>query len=468
MSSSSSDVGRRLPSGLQLPPCNAVEPLIVPVGINFGPTAIDTAFFITGSQFYTGTTCGDSYRTFFKDVLSNEVLCNLNHSPNKCLNIPTALPVEYPKRVKDTIHTFSRHIMDAVGMGISALDRHPALKHKLFAVTVPDHWGEFPRTLVAYAAKIAGHPLDGSHMIIPLSRAVQLNYAMNNENEPKTTYSTLILLYHKSYLHLMLVEMCGTDCITKRQMYYPQLGENDLHKVDGPSSMIGLDQESSRRSPIMDQPSDDDQDKDDCADAICSGEYAIDDISKSSSILSIGDVPELSLANSEDPTSESSISEHSTSETSSINGGENDSLDRGTTIPDEFNANRPICHNQAVHFKSILNAISSFMIQPHAPETSTPATEPQILEDTPDTLRNAVRDIKYIVIDGEASNQGQRDLRRLVRKLFINEDWIQVLDHRYDCGGYGVAVVANQQFQNPKRLGDWNDLPSYESGKFLE
>ncbi len=83
---------------------------------------------------------------------------------------------------------------------------------------------------------------------------------------------------------------------------------------------------------------------------------------------------------------------------------------------------------------------------------------------TAEDISTAVRNVKYIVLDGEASIPGMTDLGDAIEKMFINEKCIVIERIRSDCGAYGAALAARRQLGNPKHMDDWKDLPRYIPG----
>lgn len=336
----------------------------------------------------------------------------------------------------ELVETISRHIKSAISMGISALDHNPALDFKLMAVTVPDHWGVSARTHVATASRLAGHPLDGSHMIIPLSRATQLAFQMSRYTEGK--YLTLLLDYNKSYLHLMLLEMCGTDCVMKGQVYSPHLGEDQLHKAPVLGSATVPDQGSATRKVVTRAPSDGVKNDDESTSS-----SSTNDSSTSDMIFPISDVHTSKFSTRITPPSDQPIDKHPTAKEKTTD---------SNAVPDEFfKSSGPVCHNKAAHFNPILNAVCDLLVQMTAASAG--------------HLKHAFRDVKYIVIDGEATIPGLWDLRDAIKSEFVNEEWIQIEGDKRDCGSYGAAVIARQQWQNPKHMDNWKNLPGYVPGR---
>ena len=454
MASHSADTGF---FDLDSPPRRIKKPSIVPVGLNFGPTSLSITFFFNQSEYYTGVSCGEVYRSFFQDSLNKKVQCNLECSLSVCSSTTAERSVTRDAKASDLVETFSQHIKAAMGMGVWSLDNNPALDLKLMAVTVPDHWGEAARTLVATATKLAGHPLDGSYMIIPLSRAIQSAFQLTRYTEGK--YLTLLLDYNKSYLHLVLVEMCGTGCFMQRQIYFPHLGEDELHKATIPGSAVTSEQADPPHNVAKGEPSDGLQ-----FDEASNSSHSTNISSGSDLMFPISDVHtsyffKNSAPPTEQPTCVRYATDCSTSGTPIISHHTSCKSDANrTTVPDEFNGQRPVCHNKAAHFKPIIDTVSDFMIQ-------TTATDMLKALKIPLSLKDAVRNVKYIVIDGEASIPGLWDLRDAIKSKFVNEEWITVEGNKRDCGAYGAALAARRQLQNPKHLGDWKDLPGYVPGR---
>ena len=423
-------------SYLNIPRRDARKPTVVPVGLNFGPTKLSITFFINESDYYTGVPCCEVYKSFFQDTLSKQVQCR----PSERLSTPTISLFTSHGDTTKLVETISEHIKSAIGMGVWALDYNPALDFQLMAVTVPDHWGESARTHVAVACKLAGYPLDGYHMIIPLSRAVQLNFQMSRWTEGK--YLTLLLDYNKSYLHLILVEMCGTECIMKGQVYLPHLGEDELHKAPD----VTIDDESTS------MPS--------------TNSSATSDL-----IFPIGDVHNTYPSDMDPFTGQRTMSEHYTPNSPTTEASligfptSGRSKENRTAVPDEFMTSRPICHNQAAHFEPILDTVSEFMVEMTAPGLPKPAPKLATPRYSVREIRHAVRHVKYIVIDGEASIPGLWDLSEAIKSKFANEEWIQIEGNKRTCGAYGAVLAARQQVQNPKHLDDWRGLPGYVPGR---
>ena len=442
-----------------VPPHNTQKPVIVPVGLNFGPTWLSTVFFHDDSQFTTRSSCGSLYESFFDNALCEKVQCDLEYRSSKGLY--SADPsLTSKEEVKEFVTKLSEHIKDVISEGALGLGN---LDFKLMAVTVPDHWGQSARAYVATATKLAGYALDGSHMIIPLSRAIQSAYQMS-----KTTYGrylTLIVDYNEKYLHLMLVEMCGPGCTMKGQAYFPLLGENDLHKPPVLGNAVPSDQEGLMDNVVKLEPSGGLPDHNKSIRKI-----SIKESPTSDRILPISDVHGTSLPEDDTPISDVSNREHptsgySTSEAPLIDHPSRDDSDGDSAaVPDEVKADGPVCHNQAAHFKPILDAISEFMILMTRPESPRPAIESPTPRYTIRDVRHAVRNVEHIVIDGEASCRGRMDLTDAIKSKFSDEDWINVQGHKWDCGAYGAALAAKRQWQNPMHLGDWKDLPGYVPG----
>ena len=436
-------------SHLDIPSPDAEIPVVVPVGLNFGPTWLSITFFIDQDEFYTGIPCGEFYQGFFQCILRKEVQCDFYDRSSERLSASAVPYYTSQEKAMQLVETISEHIESAIRMGASALDNNPALRFKVMAVTVPNHWGEAARRLVATASRLAGHPLDGSHMIIPLSRAIQSAFQLNRMTESK--YLTLLIDYNKAYLHLMLIEMCPKACVMKGQVYFTRLGEDELHKAPIACSAVTSDQESLTNIVASGKPIDGSQNDDQGTSNLSTRDSSIDDL-----IFPISDVHTGDL-----PIRERLTSNSSTPNPSPTNVPSRDNSVKSAAVPDEFYPQRPVCHNQATHFKPILDTVSRFMLVMTAPEVSNPALDLRKRSYKDGEVRDAVRDVKYIVIDGEASIPGLMDLKNEIEKKFVHEDWITVLGMKRDCGAYGAALAARRQLENPKHVSDWKDLPGY-------
>ena len=147
--------------------------LVVPVGLNFGPTSASIIFFIYRAEFYTGVPCSELYKRLFQENLSNSMQCNPESHPRKNLACRASSPFTDPDKITELLETLAGYITSALRMGSASIDHNPALRFRLIAITVPDHWDRSARTHVATAAKLAGYPLDSSYVILPLSRGIQ-------------------------------------------------------------------------------------------------------------------------------------------------------------------------------------------------------------------------------------------------------------------------------------------------------
>ncbi len=472
-----------------IPPRDAKTPLVVPVGLNFGPTWVSITFFIDQDHYHTGVPGSDLYRSFFQDALSQKVQCNLDQRLSENLSTSDVSPFKSEEKAKELMQAFSKHIKSAVRMGAWALDFNPALHFKLMAVTVPDHWDECVRTHVATAAKLAGHPLDGSHMIIPLPRAIQSTFQMGKNTQGN--YLTLILDYNKSYLHLMLVvnfdELMIIEnfkkgtlhrdvCVMEDEVYFPLLGENELHKPPLVGSAVAAGADSLNNGSVNCQPSGglpsvgDSTDNPSISKSAISDHFTCDPPPSIQSLsLSTDDFPTSDLPSGTLPTNDPLDSELHSSDQSAIDDSSSYKHTCGNPdddpLPDDFYAHEPNCHNQTAHFKPIVDTVSEFMVQMITPWKSVLAGESSMPKYTADDVSTAVRNVKYIVIDGEASRAGMMDLGDAIENMFINEKWITIERIKSDCGAYGAALVAKRQLENPKHMDNWKDFPGYIPGR---
>lgn len=457
------------PSGLDITHTDTKIPLTVPVGLDFGPTSVSVTFFINEREFHTGVPCSELYQSFFRENLSNWVQCNLKSRPGRNLAYSAPSPFIDSEKATELLETLAGYIISALHMGISALDHYPALRFKLMAVTVPDNWDRFARTLVATAARLAGHPLDSSKMILPQCRATQVAFQMSRYNKGK--YLTLLLHYNRSYLHMALVEMWGESLEMKGQVYIPRFGEDELHKAPVSASTVNAGLESAKHNSVDVNPVDGVQNNEPFNKSHCSSDFIASNHHPCDDHHLASDLATVSQDNDDKPdrvplVEDNHVCHDATRDHYPIDLPTTAVLDRDNAPKsDEFFHDRTVCHNKAAHFKPAVKAVQKFLVWMAAPESSTPAKELLTMRYTNGDVRNAVRDVKYIVVDGEASIAGLRDFRDAIKKRFGAEGWMKVETSTRNCGAYGAALAAKQQLQNPKHLGDWKDLPQYTPRK---
>ena len=416
---------------------------VVPVGLDFGPTWISTQFSIDRAKvspgpYFTGVPGGQVYNDFYQEALSKKVQSHLDFTDFS----PSAAPlVDTEERATELVQVFARHIEDARLMGVWALDKNPLLNFRVMAITVPDHWDVSARTVVAKAARLAGQPLDGSYMILKLPRAVQSAYAMQRYTTGK--YFTVLIYYHKSHLHLMLVQMGGTGCVMKGQVWLPHLGEDVILKAAVVSSAVDSDDETLEKK---------------CPGDDISSEEPVSDESLNESPLQENSLHDTSPRNTwveEDALTKVPPNDALTPEPSTST---NPSNDNNASLNDIYT--KPTAYQYPlVDLQPIQEALRRFILLTIPSADSNPAREPSPL------LKDEVSDVKYIVIDGEASPRGRGALRAAIEETFADMDWIGIEEGMRDCGATGAKIAARCQFQNPQYLDDWTDLPGYLSGK---
>lgn len=76
-------------------------------------------------------------------------------------------------------------------------------------------------------------------------------------------------------------------------------------------------------------------------------------------------------------------------------------------------------------------------------------------------LKLGITDIAYVVIDGDVTPKGQAVLHTAIEEMFVEREDISVVAWISDCGARGAELAARRQFQNPKHLGNWKELPGY-------
>lgn len=406
---------------------------VVAVGLDFGPTWISTSFSIAGSgDFSNGFPCGPVYRDFYQEALSKKVQSHLNFDEDTT-SAASLVPTE--ERALELVQAFARHIEEARLMGVWALDNNPMLKFEVMAITIPDHWDVSARTVVAKAAKLTGQPLDGSHMILKLPRAVQSAYEMHEHTAGK--HLALLVHNHKSHLHLMLVQMCGSGFVMKRQVYLSYLGEDTVLRAYAVDSAVDTGHETLSEYPPGDDLSNGESTSYECLPNILLHDYPLDDTFLHGSPLS-----EKPLI--EDPLTEGGLKDDLTPEPST-----------STASLDDIYSKTPVFQYLRVNMGPIQEALRQFLQPKTVSNDSNPPSDSSL------SLRHAVLDVRYIVIDGDATSLGQEALRRAIEELFADMDWINIEGDMADWGAKGAKIAAQVQLENPQHLGDWKDLPGY-------
>lgn len=364
------------------------------------------------------------YKDFYKETLSKKVQGHLNFEGLP----PTAEPlVPTKERASELVEAFRLHIEGAIKLGVWALDKNPKLNFKVMAITVPDHWDASARTVVAQAARNAKQPLDSSYMILKFPRAVQMAYEMHKHVSGR--FLTLLIHYHKSYLHLMLLEMFENICVMKGQVRLPHLGEDDIKASAGSNT-------------TPEKPSCDD---------LAGGQLVSDQ------------------SFSEDDTYENPLQRRSLAEGTEVYLNEdriNDdlSLESSTSTHPAYDdtassnylyTEPPVYRYPPVDLEPIRAAIKKLINLVTPTNASTPDGESSL------HLKLGITDIAYVVIDGDVTPKGQAVLHTAIEEMFVETEDISVVAWISDCGARGAELAARRQFQNPKHLGNWKELPGY-------
>ena len=402
---------------------------VVPVGLEFGPSWITTVFSIKEGpgEYFTGYPCGQVYRDFYQEALRQKVQQHLRF--REFLQ-PCAPLVATEERAAELVEVFAREIDNARRMGVRAMDNDPKFDFKVLAITVPDHWDTSARTVVARAAELAGQNLDGSHMMLKYPRAVQSAYAMARNSEGE--YLTLLVHHNKTYLHLMLVRMCDTDCVMQGEVCLPQLGEEALlsavahDKEDDKEGLESMDPENEASS---DEPT--------------------------STKTTDKDKETLKETDREDKTSNEATSTKTTEYKLHEEEPDNDrnapKFPVGTAVvisSDDNHIKRPAHQDPHIDWKPIQDSIKEFLILMTEPNTSSappPSQQP---------LKDAARNLKHIFTGGEASMSFQNAIETGVEELFADMDWIKI--HKGSmgyCGARGAEIAARGR--------EWEELPEY-------
>lgn len=383
---------------------------VVPVGLQFRPSFLFINFSPKGGRDYRFTCvhCGQVYKDFYDEALRAKVQ---PHITSKEFLTPCAPLVATEARASELVKVFAAHIEAARQMGMWTSEYDPKLDFRIIAITVPDHWDTSARTVVARAAKLAGQTLDGSHMILKYSRAVQLAYQMARHSDG--TYLTLLVRCNETHLHLMLVQMCGTECKMQGEACLHHLGDEMPLKVVATgkkaTDKTGPEEGASSDEPTSTKTTDNEPHKDDPGNDRPAPKFALGTAVAIVNTTSDDDYPKL-----------------------------------------------PAHQHPPEDCKSILESIKEFLILKTQLDTPHPS---------PLTLKDAASNLKYIFTGGEARHSSRYTIQKGIEELFADMDWIKInegcIGH---CGARGAGVAARRQFQNPQHLGDWKELPEYVRG----
>ena len=398
------------------------DAIVIPVGLEFNPNWISVSFStdheeLCSHTYFTGVLPDQVYRDFYEEALNKKVQ---SHVDSKDFSPSVEPLVSTEERASELVLVFAIHIENAWKMAVWSLDEDPKLDFKVMAITLPDHWDASARTVVAKAARKAGHPLDGSYMMITLPRAVKLASEMHKD--APGNYLTLLIHYHESYLHLMLVKMCGTGCVMERQVCLRHLGEDEIEASNGGSATLNKtyfggnlshEEPSSDQFPNEEPPND-------------------NPLHNNTIYESLNELPP-------DP----SISTYFT---------DDDTASGNDLYTESSNDQHP-----PVDLKPIQEALTKFILLMKPTDDSNPAEELSL------HFKHAVRDVKYMFIDGEASSRGRTALLTAINEMFADAKGINFPRYLTYGGVSGARIAARQQFQNPMHLGNWEDLPGYLS-----
>ena len=315
-------------------------------------------------------------------------------------------------------------------MGVAALDYNPLLNFRVMAITVPEHWDVSARTMVAKAARLAGQPLESSSMILQLPQAAISSYRIGKDTTDGRL--TVLILYHKTHLHLMLVRMSEAGFVVKGQVYLAHLGEDAILRSSVVSRAAGPEDKDLKQNSHGESSSREEF-----------GRSSLTETSLTEDDAAKRPIPEaLAPKDSapkepfpEAPTPEELVPERSTST----------HLSHDDTEPPKYRGN----------LQPIQEALKIFLV------VMTMSHPPDLAKKLLHKLKYAVRDVGCIVVDGGADPRGKRALYAAIKETFADMDWLSVKGNIHDCGAYGASVAARMQLQNPKHLGDWRDLPGY-------
>lgn len=413
--------------------------IVIPVGLEVGPTWINACFSIVsfeGSEghYWTGVPCSQVCKDFYQETLVKRVPSQFDFDD---YSLSAAPLVPTGQRSAELVEAYARHIEEARNMGASALDDHPLLHFKVMAITVPEHWDVSARTMIAMAARLAGQPLDSSSMILKLPRAVLSAYKMHKDEADR--YLTVLVFYHKTHLHLMLVQMSEAGFVLNGQLYLPHLGEDAVLKTSIVISVASPDDRSLNKNfPSENHSREEPQ------------EHPLIETSPTEDVANIEPIPNESFEGLtlEEVAPEELVLKGLTPEpsTSTLPTGDD-------TASSQDNDDKPRPYRGDL--QPILEALQKFLV------FMTPSHTPDLTSELLHADRHATGDVAYIVVDGEAHPKGKTALRAAIREAYADMDWLSVKQGYYDCGAVGAKVAAQMQLGNPKHLGDWEDLPGY-------
>ncbi|KAM0805915.1 hypothetical protein BDR22DRAFT_191081 [Usnea florida] len=397
---------------------------VIPVGLDLGPSWVGASFTLETDHCpcSIGIPGSQVYKDFYSETLSMAVQHHLDFE-EPSLPLPVAM-VSSESRASSLKRVFAEHISDLLRKLGRMEDR---LHFKVMAITVPSHWDISARTVVAKAAELAGHPLDGQHMVVKLPRAIQSAFKMCRENHG--TYHTLVVNYHKTHLHLMIAQMRGTSFVMQREVWLPYLGEDGIRdalrastkRVDDETCTDGfLGVEAHNAEPII-------MDNETPHSEI--DFYRRDSVATTPRKPITKDPPNPILTN------ESSAVPHCT---------QGHLPPQHSTLPNP----QPTNAHHANH-QPILNALHKF-IHLMPPPTSTSHSSP-----SPPISRYVLSDITYIVVCGDATPHSQQALLTAIRITYTQHSDIRLRACPCNCGSYGAEIAARRQWQNPMRVGVW-------------
>ena len=407
---------------------------VVPVGLDFGPTWISASFRIDRERisegpYYTGVPGERVYKDFYEETLGRKVQ---NHLDFEEFPPPAEPLVPTKERASELVEAFRLHIEGAVKLGVWALDKNPKLNFKVMAITLPDHWDTSARTVVAEAARDAKQPLDSSYMMLKFPRAVQMAYEMHKYVSGR--FLTLMMHYHKSYLHLMLLEMFEDNCVLQKQVYLPHLGEDEIKASAGSSTIP--EKASGDNLPGGQLVSNQSVNEDD----------AYENPLQTRPLAEGTEVYPIEGRVEDDLTLEPSNNTHPACD---------DTACDDTASPNYLDTEPSVNRYPPVDLRPIEEAIKKFIILMTPINASIPDGESSL------PLRLGITDIAYIVIDGDATAEGKAILHTAIKEMWAENENIDVVANLGDCGAQGAEHAARRQFQNPKHVGDWKELPGY-------
>lgn len=121
-----------------------------------------------------------------------------------------------------------------------------------------------------------------------------------------------------------------------------------------------------------------------------------------------------------------------------------------TASQEDINTETRVYRHQKVDMQPVQETLQRFLLLMMPPNHSNPTSN------SSDQFKDAVRDLNYIILDGEATPSGLRALYKVIYEGFADMEWICVWGKGY-CGAWGAQMVANGESENTQSGGNRED-----------